>query len=330
VYNAAIMQEPTPPSNKTTVPIPSKSNTQVSGVDKSKGWLARHFSWKEFASSATAIFVEALAMLFGTWPLFLFAFLGFAITPWLYIQEHHPTMLPSKRKKILAIGTIVSLALTVGIPLAWNYSKGAVEIVKPTPTPGVAAKLEPIPSVVGQAAPPPTKPTKSPIQKQSGKGNSQAGPITTGPCSNVQVGGSNNTATTNCALPSRVLTDAKAKQLTTDFSGIHPLTIWVFQAGASDDVQPVFLQFCNAIRDAAWHPNCQGLNGMSVSGPEFRTSIVKGIQCFSGSWDTGTPALVKAALDNAGFGCSYINHPFTSGGVTLGQIAILIGTRPAS
>jgi hypothetical protein len=232
---------------------------------------------------------------------------------------------PAAWHVLLRIGTIAFAAviyfLLVGRQMVAEWHKEHLN---------VAAKLEPAPSVVGQATPQPTKPIKSPSQKQSGKGNSQAGAITTGPCSNVQVGGNNNTATTNCASPSRVLTDAKAKQLTTDFSGIPPLTIWVFQAGTSDDVQSVFLQFCNVIRDAAWHPNCQGLNGMSVSGPEFRTSIVEGIQCYSDSWNTETPALVKAALEHAGFGCTYINHPFRSGGVTLGQIAILIGTRPAS
>ncbi len=148
--------------------------------------------------------------------------------------------------------------------------------------------------------------------------------------SNVQVGGSNNTATTNCVPPSRVLTAEKAKQLTRDFTQIPHLNVSIFPAGTSDDVQPAFLQLCNIIMDASWHPNCQGLNGASIGG--MRIPVIEGIQCFSSSWNTGTQALVKTALDSAGFGCSYINHPFTaegtvSGHVTFGGIVILIGTR---
>jgi hypothetical protein len=40
-----------------------------------------------------------------------------------------------------------------------------------------------------------------PGQEQSGKDNSQTGPVTTEPCSNVQIGGTGNQATTNCGPP---------------------------------------------------------------------------------------------------------------------------------
>ncbi len=157
------------------------------------------------------------------------------------------------------------------------------------------------------------------------------GNITQGPCSNVQVGGSNNTATTNCVSPSRVMTDDKAiKQLTRDFAQIPHLNTSIFPAGISDDVQPVFVQLCNILIDASWRPNCQGLNGASIGG--MRMPAIEGIQCFSDSWNTGTQALVRAALDGAGFGCTYISHPFTTNGtfggqITIGGIVILIGTR---
>jgi len=151
------------------------------------------------------------------------------------------------------------------------------------------------------------------------------GSISQGPCGNVQVGGSNNTATTNCVSPSRVLTAEKAKQLTRDFAQIPHLNTSIFPAGISDDVQPVFLQLCNIIMDSSWHPNCQGLNGTSIGG--IKIPVIEGMQCFSSSWNTGAQALVKSALDNAGFGCNYIDHRFTANGITPGEIVILIGTR---
>jgi len=155
--------------------------------------------------------------------------------------------------------------------------------------------------------------------------NPSVGSITQGPCSNVQVGGSNNTATTNCVSPSRVLTAEKAKQLTRDFAQIPHLNTSIFPAGISEDVQPVFLQLCNIIMDASWHPNCQGLNGTSIGG--IKIPVIEGMQCFSSSWNTGAQALVKTALDNARFGCKYIDHRFTANGITPGEIVILIGTR---
>jgi len=155
--------------------------------------------------------------------------------------------------------------------------------------------------------------------------NPSVGSITQGPCSNVQVGGSNNTATTNCVSLSRALTAEKAKQLTRDFAQIPHLNTSIFPAGISEDVQPVFLQLCNIIMDASWHPNCQGLNGTSIGG--IKIPVIEGMQCFSSSWNTGAQALVKTALDNARFGCKYIDHRFTANGITPGEIVILIGTR---
>jgi hypothetical protein len=152
--------------------------------------------------------------------------------------------------------------------------------------------------------------TKPKPKAQKPSPDVSVGSIAQGPCSNVQVGGSNNTATTNCVPPSRVLTAEKAKQLTRDFTQIPHLNVSIFPAGTSDDVQPVFLQLCNIVMDASWHPNCQGLNGTSMGG--IKIPVIEGIQCFSSSWNTGTQAFVKTALESAGFGCSYINHPFTA------------------
>jgi len=56
------------------------------------------------------------------------------------------------------------------------------------------------------------KPTTSspPAQTATGSNNGQVGGgVTTGPCSNVQIGGSGNEATTNCLPPERHLTDAQ-------------------------------------------------------------------------------------------------------------------------
>lgn len=105
--------------------------------------------------------------------------------------------------------------------------------------------------------------------------------------------------------PSRVLPGDKAAQLTTNAAQIKPVQTFIYPAGTSDDVQPVLGQLCKAL--ASWGPNCQGVTGM-MTGIEFPD--VQGIQCFSESWDSGTPALLKSAFERAGFKCSYISRPF--------------------
>jgi hypothetical protein len=233
------------------------------------------------------------------------------------------------------IRLVIFVALLVGTYFVTRFKV-------PAPVQGIAAATPPpINTPLPMNTPPPTSPKaeskpkaptkKSPFatQQQSGKDNVQTGSITAGPCSNVQVGGNGNSATTNCVPPSRVLPSEKAQQLADDLRRTEIGTVYIFPVGSSADVQPVLTQLCRAW--ASWRPNCQGLNGTSIGGP-WDMPDFQGSQCYAADWNSGTPERVRAALGKAGFECDYIDHAYTaraaygSGSMGLGGITILIGS----
>lgn len=72
-----------------------------------------------------------------------------------------------------------------------------------------------------------------PSQQQSGRDNALAGPITQGPCSNVQLGGSNNQATTNCAAVRSLTPDEKAQFIQNARKAPGTVTVWAVETGQS-------------------------------------------------------------------------------------------------
>ena len=135
---------------------------------------------------------------------------------------------------LLRIGTIV---LAAGI-YSWFVGRQMVaEWDREHPT--VAIKSPPQP--VSPLPSPPSSPSaksdesKKSDQRQSGKDNNQTGPITTGPCSSVQVGGSQNQSDINCGPPSLKLT-------------------WSVSEKPSQDSKHPFYREIAVIPNVEWHP----------------------------------------------------------------------------
>jgi len=74
----------------------------------------------------------------------------------------------------------------------------------PTPCPEPPKASKPAKPRVGSR--PKVELPPNPSQQQSGKDNTQTGPIDQGPCSNLQIGGANNQATTRCGQTSVIKT----------------------------------------------------------------------------------------------------------------------------
>jgi hypothetical protein len=94
--------------------------------------------------------------------------------------------------------------------------------------------------------------SKPPEPKQSGSDNAQTGPITAGPCSNVQVGGNNNDASTNCnfAPPSRrILPESRAEVVAILKSNPGKITINYVEG---DEPHRFASDMYGILQDAGW------------------------------------------------------------------------------
>ncbi|HYL62863.1 MAG TPA: hypothetical protein VE077_09595 [Candidatus Methylomirabilis sp.] len=151
------------------------------------------------------------------------------------------------------------------------------------------------------------------------------GNITQGPCSNVQVGGSNNTATTNCVPPSR----ARSPQQLTGFTAALGKTkgmLRVVMASSADDVFPLSQQLCGAAKNANWGIACP----MSRNSNMGTEAIADGLECYSDNWESSDAIALKEAMKSAQLSCKYISEAYNFGsGVTVGGtggVTILIGS----
>jgi hypothetical protein len=128
----------------------------------------------------------------------------------------------NKRRKIFAVGvgaTVLVLSLSIWgnhrlNPRIDQTKTNPVSAVPPMhespPPPAATSSEQPsTPRTVPEKASPlpkqaklPKKTQTAPQAQQSAQGGVQTGSISTGPCSNVQVGGANNSASTNCNFAS--------------------------------------------------------------------------------------------------------------------------------
>ena len=94
--------------------------------------------------------------------------------------------------------------------------------------------------------------------EQHGTGNGAVGgSITTGPCSNVQIGGSGNQAQTNCVPQARRLSDQEKAELASLSN--TPLDLIVWAHGDDKNAWNLGQDICLALRSAGWriqHPEC--------------------------------------------------------------------------
>jgi hypothetical protein len=157
---------------------------------------------------------------------------------------------------LIVTGVIVGLAV-------WGITR---HYDKPTPP---TAITQPTKQAEAQATQPTTTANETHQQgnnkkkekdkiEQHGTGNGAVGgSITTGPCSNVQIGGSGNQAQTNCVPQARRLSDQEKAELASLSN--TPLDLIVWAHGDDKNAWNLGQDICFALRSAGWriqHPEC--------------------------------------------------------------------------
>jgi hypothetical protein len=176
---------------------------------------------------------------------------------------------------------------------------------------------------IGPGSPwkPTTKPPQTPKEDNSG---SVGGGITTGPCSNVQVGGKGNTATTNCAPISRVLSESRINKFTKAI-GAAKGVLRVVPASSADDVIQLSNQLCDAAIKASWGYSCPTSRNSTMGSD----ATANGLECYSENWEADDAKAFKSAMAAAQLPCRYIPRAYDFRGVQIlgtSGVTILVGS----
>lgn len=219
-------------------------------------------------------------------------------------------------------------------PIISAYTKRQTETTETQPLKG----QEPAEKAPDQTAPTNPPPIVKPIPDVPPRKNTPLGEaktdeprrsadnqVSVGPCSNVQIGGAGNTATTNCTPQSRVLSDDAVRAFATALSASKHGVLRVVLASSSDDTFPLAEQLCSAAQSVHWATQCPN-NRYSTMG---RDSYVSGLACYSEDWNAGDSAAFKNAMQGARLPCNYIPKAYSFGGIQFGGtggVTILIGS----
>jgi len=100
-------------------------------------------------------------------------------------------------------------------------------------------------------------------QTQSGHGNVQSGPITQGPCSSLQQGGSGNQSTVNCVNLRSLTVDEKTQLIQNLSQTTGTVTVWAVESGESlgEDIY-------DALHTAGWQMQEPEVQMMLESKPQ--------------------------------------------------------------
>jgi hypothetical protein len=158
-------------------------------------------------------------------------------------------------------------------------------------------------------------------QQQSGNDSIQTGPITTAPCSSVQVG-SDNTATVTCVPPDRLLSDDSLQKFKDMLdSAASKGAVDIIKASTSTDVERIQIQLVYVLHNSHW--GLRTRDKMIVNNVEPTAS---GIECYSQNWSEGSNLFFHDAATFVHFPCKYIDHLYDGGTFVKGStIQILIG-----
>lgn len=155
--------------------------------------------------------------------------------------------------------------------------------------------------------------------EQHGKGSgSVGGSITTGPCSNVQVGGNGNQASVNCGALSRVTVGKKADKFKAALVGTQGM-VFIFPDGTDQDVVPLAKQLCDFF-SASWAVNCVGVPGYHTEITIKLPTELIGLHCYLAD------DVIRKAFKDSGLQCIYEDGPFKgANGISFGAPTILVG-----
>jgi len=158
---------------------------------------------------------------------------------------------------------------------------------------------------------------------QSGQGSVQTGSINTGPCSNVQIGGQGNQATTNCET-SRSLTPEEKTQFIKSLRQGPPGTVTVWAVESS---QNLGMEIYDALKVAGWQMQEPEVQMMLLAEPmhEDIDVFVHGDPGETGTFSTSDPPTVTLMHSLSSLG------RFKSGGmgrsdrVAKGTVKVVVG-----
>jgi hypothetical protein len=205
------------------------------------------------------------------------------------------------RKKILAAVSILIYVCALWAFYSYLTSKPIVSagnvILQNPPQP-----VQPPPKSGDEKAKSGPKPAPTP--------SINTGPITPGPCSNIQIGGSNNQATTNCGPqlpPKRVLSPEKLISLVGELkTAVGSVQVVAFSEDDEDDVLGLTKQLQAAFRSSGWSLiqsfDLGNANLVMVSRDgQAKRLGGKSLVCTGNANESVKKAL--AALGNAGLNC---------------------------
>ena len=245
------------------------------------------------------------------------------------------TEIPTGMKKALSsewfIGTVILLGLLgsgASVYLWYAHPKIVTKtVVVEKPVEKIIEKLVPqdCPKPVApkhKNAPAPNPHATS--QQQSGRDNVQTGPITSGPCSNVQVGGSGN-QTTNCAPPQREISATDGRKMIAELcasSGKATFGVLGTDAGSETFI------FARILKETFKGSGCWNVADEIV--PMYNPNALPGVQV---CWDyTGSssfpPPVPTAALRALQGGHVKGVRPCPQNGMPKDSVLIVVGPNP--
>jgi len=154
---------------------------------------------------------------------------------------------------------------------------------------------------------------------QSGKSNGAVnGNISQGPCSNLQIGGNNNSASTNCVneLPARTLSDAQLTAMLPYLVGTHArLRMFNFTSGDSE-AAALFGRIRQLLTAAHWE-------GVNDGGSLMGSDIFVGVVIQAAEHNNGSAKALQDALQGCNCGIASVIIP--TNGLGEGEIELTIG-----
>jgi hypothetical protein len=161
--------------------------------------------WDHFMT-AVGLIAEFLAGKFGisvlAWLGAVFLFLSFLN----YTKKFFSAKRVAYRLVSYFVAVVVLSVITLFVTGVFHFGRSeeqATRTIPDTPTPKQQPPPQPVPVPPTANAKPHKE--KPPTQESHGDNSPNVGPVTQGSCSNLQIGGQNNTATVSCVPPARHL-----------------------------------------------------------------------------------------------------------------------------
>jgi len=259
--------------------------------------------------------------------------IGIAVLIWMFWVSRWAARLSRLEKGLISFIFVFCFILIFYRPVMTAYTKQRSESAEKQPskepiekTPDDGAPTNPPPTVKPIPGVPPPKSLPPRETKTVEPRVSADAHVSLGPCSNVQIGGAGNTATTNCTPQSRVLSEDAVHAFASALSASKHGMLRVVLASSSDDAFPLAEQLCSAAQSVNWGTSCPNSRYTTMG----RDVSANGLECYSENWDADDAVAFKDAMRVARLQCNYVQKAYSLPGIQIGGtggVTILIG-RP--